>query len=148
MYRQPPTWQHASIEGLGGVTTDVLASFLSNLVVIAAGAGLGYFLTGTPKGAGGGALAIVGASQLPHMFKAGGLVRAVIAAASLGGAYWLLADESGLLEQRAMRNAGGEWDYENNDDDDDEPSREDVGAKPSDDPSEPAKSAPWMKQVA
>lgn len=142
MYRQPPSWQHASIAGLGDATSDVVTSLLSNLIVIAAGAGLGYFLTGTAKGAGGGALAIVGAVQLPNVFDTGGLTRAAIAAAALGGAYWLLRGDGALMSDYAMRNEDDDGAFE------DEPAgRDDVGAKPSDDPSKPAQSAPWLRQV-
>jgi len=145
MYRQPPTWQHASTAGFGEITAaDVISSFMQNLVVIAAGAGIGYFVLETPRGAGGGALAIIGASQLPWVFKPGGLMRAVIAAAAFGGSYWLLAPDSAVMQHRAYSNR--DWDYDENEGDDE--SDEDVGAKPSDDPSKPASSAPWIRQVA
>ena len=144
MYRQPPTWQHASIDGLGGTSTsDLVTSVLSNWAAIAAGAALGYFLTGHAKGAGGGALAVMGVAQLPFIFKEGGLFRAVLAAGGLGGAYFLLRDDSEFMRQRAMANEDG-WDYDENEGDEDEP-RSEEGAKPSADPDAPAPSSPWLR---
>lgn len=141
LYRQPPTWQHATVGGLDGTSTGevIMASMLQHLAAIAAGAALGYFLTGHAKGAGGGALAVMGAVQLPFIFGTGGLFRAVLAAGGLGGAYWLLKDDSEFMRQRAMAN----WDYDENEGED-EP-EEPAGASPSADPDAPAKSSPWLR---
>ena len=151
MYRQPPTWQHASMMGLGSSTfEDVVASLLTSWAAIAGGGLVGYFLTGDARGVGGGALAVMGASQIPQMFKAGGLTRLVIAAGAFAGAYWCLSPHSGWLQQRYARNED-EWSYDENEDDEPESSSDDrseKGAVPSDDPTEPAKSAPWMKPVS
>lgn len=156
-YRQPPTWQHASIAGLGdvsvgGIFTELFASFAA----IGATAGVGYLLAQEGEGlrtAGGAALVTIGALQLPQIPKAGGMTRFLIAAAALAGAYFLLRPYSQVLQSIGSYrpNDDEDWDdYEENedDDDDDEPERLEKGAKPSDSPSEPARSSPWLKEVA
>lgn len=169
MYRQMPTWQHASIEGLGqsDALSSLWQSLATNLVAIAAGAGIAYYITADPKTAAAGALAMIGAVQLPNMLSGNVMVRALIIAGSWGGAYYLTRDRSGLLEKMARRNAlerayaneGDEDDEEDDDEDEDESvfdENEDDdeaepgnghGGRPSPDPYEPAKSAPWMRPV-
>lgn len=146
MYRQPPTWQHASVDGLGAISTGelLIASVLSQWAAIAAGAAIGYFLTGHAKGAGGGALAVMGVAQIPFVFKEGGLFRAVLALGGLGGAYWLLRDDSEFMRQRAMANEEG-WDYDENDGEDEDEPESQEGGRPSSDPKAPAPSSPWLR---
>jgi hypothetical protein len=153
MYRQPPSVQHASImQGFGGFTAaDALASLVSNATMIAAGALVGYLFTGTWKGAVGGGAAVSGAAQLPFILRPGGLMRAGMAAAGLGIAYWCLKNEAPVLQQWATRNGEDDdeddEDFDRNDDEDDDEPVGDEGAQPSADTREPAKSAPWMHEV-
>lgn len=162
-YRQPPSIQHATIAGMNGLGSlsagDIVATLMSNMTMIAAGALLGYLFTGHWKGALGGGAGVAGAAQLPFVFRPGGLMRAGLAAVGFGIAYWALRDDAPVLQQWAYANDGDdddEDDYEPNDDEDDEDVDEarpakpssDEGAKPSDDPKEPEKSNPWMREVA
>lgn len=163
-YRQPPTWQHASISGLGDVTaSSVIGDLLSNWAAIGASAGVGYLLANQGdqiRSAGGAALVSIGAMQLPQVPKTGGLTRLFIAMAAFAGAYFLLKPMSPVLMslgQGGYRNNPDDesWDEDDvyspndddeSDDDDDEPTGKD-GARPSDDPSEPTKTSPWLREV-
>jgi len=162
-YRQPPTWQHASIAGLGDVTIgSVFTELFASFAAIGATAGVGYMLAQEGDGlraAGGAALVTIGALQLPQIPKAGGMTRFLIAAAALAGAYFLLRPMSPVLQSIGSYRANDdmdEWEYEGNDDGDsdeeDDPDegsgRLEKGAKPSDNPSEPSRSSPWLKEVA
>ena len=156
-YRQPPTWQHASMRGMGDVSGDLqgaagtlVAAVVQGLAAIVAGGAIGYVLTGNWKGAGGGALAVMGAAQLPYIFT-GGFTRAFIAAGALGGSYYLLRDMSPVLggEGQAYPNSDEDDDFEENDDEDDDdnssPPQKEPGGKPSDDPERPAPASPFMR---
>lgn len=149
MYRQQPTWQHASLEGVPEGTVK-WTELIQGLTAILAGAGLGYALTASPKAAAGSGIAMLGALQLP-LILTGNIVRPLIGAAAIAGAYFLAKDD---LEVLALPN--GEWDdedddYEQNDHDDDDGDDDDedeVDSEVPKGPVDPAASSPWMKHTS
>ena len=128
MYRQDPTWQHASLAGTEGMQVN-LAGLLQGLGAIAVATALGYGLTGNVKVAAGAGLGMAGVLQLPSLLKAE-FFRAMIGGLMIGGAYWILRDElHGFDSGGARANFDGDWDddefeengegYDNDEDDDD-----------------------------
>ena len=107
-YRQPPTWQHASIAGFGDSTVGGLISDVtSGLFQILAGGALGYLLGGRTVSAGAaGALAILGAAQVSRIPQAGGTTRLFVAAGAFGGAYYLLRSQMAGGYAEAYANEG------------------------------------------
>jgi len=85
-YRQPPTWQHASIAGLGDASAILQAA--SGFAQIAAGAGIGYWFTREWRGAAAGGLAVFSAGQIVKMNSS----QLLIGLAALGGAYYLVRE--------------------------------------------------------
>lgn len=139
-YRQPPTWQHASIagvDGLGGVFSTS-PSALAGLAHVAAGAGLGYLFTKNWQGATAGGLAVLGAGQLPSFSDS---KRLLFGLACLGGAYYLIRREVALPFFAAPNEDGAdeEEEFEEVPDEDEE---EDAVAAPQ----KPSVNTPWMSK--
>jgi hypothetical protein len=154
MYRQQPTWQHASMQGFDMPQAVPWTELIQGLTAIAAGAGIGYALTASPKAAAGAGIAMLGVLQLPLLLT-GNLVRPLIGAAAIAGAYFLAKDElQGFVpneddEDDEDDEVDEEDEYEPNDDDDEDDDEEDEGDDgPPKGPSDPAKSSPWMKQAS
>lgn len=139
MYRQPPSWQHASMAGYGGQglglsSTDlVMKSLASSALGIGAAAVVAYVLTGSGRAAAGGAAAVIGASQIPQLTSGDFLTRAALALGGLGAAYWLLHPMMQV------------WVTPNEDDGDDEAAS--AGASVPEEPEEPKKATPWLREV-
>jgi len=144
MYRQQPTWQHASMQGLDMPQAVPWTELIQGLTAIAAGAGIGYALTASPKAAAGAGIAMLGVLQLPLLLT-GNLVRPLIGAAAIAGAYFLTKDEMQAFVPNEDDEGNEEDEYEPNDDDDDDDDEDDGPPKG---PSDPAKSSPWMKHLA
>jgi hypothetical protein len=136
MYRQQPTWQHASLQGVEGAQIQV-GGLLQGVAAIAGGAILGYGLTGSPKVAAGSALGMIGLLQVPTVIG-GHFLRSAVGVAAVVGAYFLMRDELEGFDGVFQPNDG----YDDEDYDEDE---DDEGAAPEGDPE---RSSPWMKDAS
>jgi len=142
MYRQPPTWQHASLAGSDVASAaSVVSSTLQGIAAIAGGAVLGYGLTQNPKAAIGGGLGMLGLLQIPTIAR-GEIVRSLVGIVAVVGAYFLLRDELTGFEG-FLPNSDEDDDFE---DDDDEDYEDDDG--PDEPSGRPERSSPWMKDAS
>lgn len=167
MYRQPPTWQHASLAGEQQGPQINVAALLQGFSAIAVAVALGYGLTGKPIVAAGAGVGMAGALQLPSILQ-GQFFRAMIGGALMAGAYWLVRDEMpGFSSGGARANFDGydenegddedDDDFEDDEDDDFEPNdddeddgddgdEEDDEGEGEDDEGEVSASSPWMRE--
>lgn len=151
MYRQQPTWQHASLMGVEPTAPSLLELALTGMTAIAASAAIGYAFTGSARASAGSALAMMGVLQIPAIFS-GSLLRPAVGVAAIAGAYYLSRD---------FLNASSTPNWEEDDEEDDEEDEEDdaveardAKSKAHDQPavppkanSEPAPASPWVRPI-
>jgi hypothetical protein len=130
---------------MGAVADQAMSTFFSSGAALVGAALAGYALTGHMRGAAGAGLAAMGMAQVPQIFGTGGLTRLILAAAALGGAYWLLKPDSNWLQTMSLRrNPDDDDDFEDEENDDETLEK---GARASASCSDPSKSSPWLKEI-